>query len=136
MHNPHPKNYRKEDEDMADLKKSTRIKREKNRLLKRYKALPKDSMDIIQGLIDRAAYMRISLEIMEIDLDENGFTEPFSQSDKVEPYDRERPIARLYNALVKNYQTVTKQLDDKLPKIELPPVDDGFDSFVAKREEY
>lgn len=60
--------------------------------------------------------MRVSLEDMEADLDERGFVEFFSQSEKTEPYERERPVARLYNTLNKNYQSIMKQLSDLVPK--------------------
>lgn len=52
-------------------------------------------MSSVDGIIRWAAFMRVTLEDMEKDLDENGFTELFSQSEKLEPYERERPLARL-----------------------------------------
>ena len=33
----------------------------------------------MEGLIQRAAYLRITLEDFEVDLDENGFVEMFRQ---------------------------------------------------------
>lgn len=78
--------------------------------------MPANTFKLYDGLITRAAYMRITLEDYEKDLDENGYVEVFSQSDKTEPYDRERPVARLYNSMNKNYQTLMKQLSDKLPE--------------------
>lgn len=42
--------------------------------------------------------------------------ESFTQSDKQAPYERERPVARLYNAMNKNYQAIMKQLKDALPE--------------------
>ena len=77
--------------------------------------LPSDVLKLYDGLIMRSAYMRITLEDYEADLDENGYIEKFSQSEKLEPYERERPVARLYNAMNKNYQSIMKQLADKLP---------------------
>lgn len=117
-----------------DLTKEERINAEEKRLRRIYKDLPKDTRAIIDGLIRRAAYMRITLEDYEKDIDENGYMEMFSQSDKTDPYERERPVARLYNSMTKNYQSAIKQLDDKLPKAEIKAVDDGFDDFVRKRD--
>jgi len=34
----------------------------------------------------------------------------FTQSEKTEPYERERPVARLYNTMNANYQKIIKQL--------------------------
>ena len=38
-------------------------------------------MIIVDGLINRAAFMRISLEDMELDIHKDGFVEMFSQSE-------------------------------------------------------
>ena len=119
---------------MTEKKKVDRIKTEKNRLVKIYKDVSKENKSIIEGLINRAAFMRITLEDMEQDLDTNGFVEFFTQSEKTEPYERERPVARLYNTMNKNYQSIIKQLSDLIPKQEVKEESDGFDEFVAVRK--
>ena len=118
-----------------ELTKSERISTEEARLRKNYKEIKRDKAAIVDGLIRRAAYMRISLEDMENDLDDKGFYELFSQSENQEPYERERPVARQYQSMNKNYQSIIKQLSDLLPK-ELPKSegDDGFESFVMSRD--
>lgn len=112
--------------------KAERTTTEKNRLNRIYKDISKENKSIIEGLINRAAFMRITLEDMEQDLDENGFVEPFSQSEKLEPYERERPVARLYNTMNKNYQSIIKQLSDLLPKEKVVEKDDGFEYFIRQ----
>lgn len=77
--------------------------------------------------------MRVTLEDYETDLDANGYVELFSQSEKTDPYERERPVARLYNTMNKNYQSIIKQLGDLLPKGEVAS-DDGFEDFISQRE--
>ena len=84
----------------------------------------------LEGLIKRAAFMRCNLEDMEKDLNEKGFTEMFTQSAQAPPYERERPMARMYNSLNKNYQTLMKQLSDFVDRTEKAPEDDGFDEFL------
>lgn len=118
-----------------ELTKFERISKEDKRLRRIYKDIKKDRLATVDGLIRRAAYMRITLEDMEIDLDEKGFVEMFSQSEKTEPYERERPIARLYNTMNKNYQSIVKQLSELIPK-EVPQneTNDGFDDFVNDRD--
>ena len=116
-----------------ELTKIERINKEEARLRKTYKSLSKDIVSILDGLFRRAAYLRVTLEDYEKDLDENGYVEKFTQSEKIDPYERERPAARLYNTMTKNYQSAIKQLDDKLPKEEAKEVDDGFDLFVSDR---
>lgn len=117
-----------------ELTKEERIEREKRRLRRSYKDLSKDKKQVTEGLIHRAAFMRVTLEDMEKDLDENGFVELFTQSEKTEPYERERPVARLYNTMNKNYQSIIKQLSDLLPKEAPKEEDDGFETFVVTRD--
>ena len=117
-----------------ELTKDERIKKEERRLKRIYKNIDKDNKAIIEGLIQRAAYMRITLEDWEKDIMENGCIEMFTQSEKTEPYERERPVARLYNTMNKNYQSIIKQLTDLIPKKENGnEEDDGFDAFVMMK---
>ena len=102
---------------MSKLSKDTRIKREVSRLLKIYSDLSEYELASIEGLIRRAAYMRVTLEDYERDLDENGYVEMFTQSEKTPPYERERPVARLYNSMNRNYQTIMRQLVEALPEV-------------------
>jgi len=122
---------------MADIitydEKLKRIKKEIKRLKQIYKDIQEEHRDITAGLIQRAAYMRVELEIYEEDLALYGYVEPFTQSPNTPPYDRERPVARLYNSMNKNYQSIIKQLTDLIPKETVKPDDDGFESFVGGR---
>lgn len=116
-----------------DLTKVERIKKEERRLRRIYKKIDKDNKAIIDGLIQRAAYMRVTLEDWENDIDENGYVEMFTQSEKTDPYERERPVARLYNTMNKNYQSIIKQLSDLVPKETKAVEDDGFSDFINSR---
>ena len=117
-----------------ELTKDERIKKEERRLKRIYKNIDKDNKAIIEGLIQRAAYMRVTLEDWELDIVENGYYEMFTQSEKTDPYERERPVARLYNTMNKNYQSLIKQLSDLVPKEVKVVEDDGFKDFIAQRD--
>lgn len=119
---------------LKDVPKDKRISLEEGRLRDIYVNIDKDNKAIIDGLIQRAAYMRITLEDWEKDIDENGYFEMFTQSVNTPPYERERPVIRLYNTMNKNYQSIIKQLSDLVPKPEPKEEDDGFDLFVQRRE--
>ena len=112
------------------LTNDERILKEVRRLNRIYKNIDKDNKAIIDGLIKRAAYMRVTLEDWEKDIMENGYYEMFTQSINTPPYERERPVARLYNTMNKYYQSIIKQLSDLVPKPEPKQEDDGFDSFL------
>lgn len=113
----------------------SRIKQEYETLSVQFPGIDKNKQTIVNGLIQRAAFMRVSLEDLENDLNENGFTELFSQGDQ-EPYQRKRPSADLYNTMNANYQKIVRQLTDLLPKdLGLPKeAEDGFEEFVEGRE--
>ena len=117
--------------------KEQRIRAEKARLRRLYKNLPKEAAGTVAGLIDQAAFMRVECEDMAEDLRENGWTEQFRQSERLEPYDRARPIGQAYNSTNANYQKIIKQLTTLLPKPDIAPrqEDDGFGSFVRERDE-
>ena len=114
--------------------KEERIRGEKNRLTKLFKELPEKKKKLAIGLIERAAFMRVELEDLEEDLKENGWTEPFQQSEKMEPYDRARPQGQTYNTMNTSYQKIMRQLHDMLPVEAAKPKDDGFDAFVTGRD--
>lgn len=117
-----------------ELTKAERITKEERRLKRNYKDIQKDKSAVVEGLIRRAAFMRATLEDMELDLDERGFVEMFAQGEQ-EPYERERPVARQYQQMNKNYQSIIKQLSDLLPKEPIKQKDDdGFESFVMARD--
>jgi hypothetical protein len=120
--------------DALKAENKKKIKAEEDRLRKVYKNLPADKMNTVDGLICEAAYMRVTLQQYREDLAENGYVEMFNQSEKTAPYERERPVARLYNTMNKNYQAITKMLSDLIPKTEVTE-DDGFDGFVAARND-
>ena len=85
------------------------------RLTEIYKDLPPNEFAVAQGLIVQAARLRVRLDKLWKDIRKNGETELFSQSDKTEPYERERPAARLFTATDKNYQAIIKQLNELTP---------------------
>lgn len=119
----------------GDKTKDERISVEKKRLAAFYKNMDGSKRGVADGLIERAAFMRVQCEDLEAYLNENGWTEPFSQGNQ-EPYDRARPQGQTYNTLNANYQKIIKQLDGMLPPVEaVKPESDGFDDFVEGRED-
>ena len=120
---------------VARKTKESRIRAEKARLETLYNDLPESRHKVAAGLIDRAAFMRIELEDLEKDLQENGWAELFSQGNQ-EPYPRARPQGQSYNTMNANYLKTIQKLDAMLPKEQGGGDDnDGFDAFVNGRDE-
>ena len=114
--------------------KPERIKDEKKRLQAVYSELDPMKKMLAEGLIERAAFMRVECEDLEADLKENGWVEEFQQAKGMDPYDRARPQGQAYQSLNKNYQAIIKQLDAMLPQSAPVLKDDGFDAFVQGRD--
>lgn len=119
---------------MATKKDKTKVERitaEKNRLKRILKNAEVDDnkLKAVEGLIERAAFLKIQCEEFELDLLENGYTEMFTQSKDVEGYERERPTARLYATTVKDFKTTMKQIVEVLGTKANVIKDDGFDEW-------
>lgn len=108
------------------------VKKEITRLKRIYKDIAPNDKAIVDGLIIQAARLRASLDELWEDLCQNGNTELFTQSEKTEPYERERPAARLFNSRDKNYQAIIKQLNDKLPEDKATDVSEEILKFALQ----
>ena len=95
------------------LEKEKKIKQEINRLKKIFKDFEKDKAKILEGLINEAAFMKITLEETRQDLLQNGLTELFEQGEQ--SFNRERPEVKIYTTFTQRYSVVMKQLIDLLP---------------------
>ena len=116
------------------LAKDKRIEQEIAKLRSIYQDIDGDQFKTVEELINRAGYMLATLQDYERDIDANGYVELFSQSESQTPYERERPVVRLYNTLSKNYQSIIRQLSALIPN-EVKADDDGFDDFLKKTED-
>ena len=89
---------------------------EYKRLMDIYSTLPKNRLAVAEGLIRQAARLRARLDMLWDDLQRNGETESFTQSEKTDPYERERPASRTFTATDKSYQSIIKQLNEMCPE--------------------
>lgn len=91
------------------------VESEIKRLTALYEGIPQNKMELVTGLIENAARLRVQNSELWDDMEKNGRVEWFTQSEKMEPYQRERPQARLYFQGVKEFHAITKTLDAMLP---------------------
>lgn len=99
---------------MADLTTEERIAKEKKRLLKLFRDCDKNKLEVAKGLIDRAAYITVSLQDLEVELQENGWTEEY-QNGKDQIGVKRSAAADVHIALTKNLAGISKQLLDIVP---------------------
>lgn len=104
--------------------------KEQNRIKKLYKNLPKDKLEIAKKLMERAAYMLVSLEDMEEKINEDGLVVKMPQGSYT--IERAHPLLQPYNAMVKNYNATLKQLNDLLPNADAEAAGQALMMFATK----
>jgi hypothetical protein len=109
------------------MDKDTRYNQFKSDLLELMKDIPQDEKKLVSGLVERLAFLQITIEDLESDIKANGTFE----LTKTRPRKlRERPAVKTYNAMIKNYTAAMKQLLDRLPSRNDEAGDDELLSFL------
>lgn len=99
---------------MAKKKKETRIKEEKERLSKIFDGLDKNKLDTCAALIDRAAFITISLQDLEEQLNLTGWVEEYQNGEN--QYGMKKSAAAdVHISLTKNLNAIMKQLLELVP---------------------
>lgn len=115
-----------------DLSKDQRTTKAYNAFRRITKDIAPDKRKAADGLMRRLAFMQVTLEDLEADINKYGATELFSQTEGIE-YERERPAVRIYNTTVRNYSAACKQLFDLLPDgVAKAQAEDELMAFVKK----
>lgn len=112
------------------------LKAEKRKLKGICTKLDKKVKKAVESLIDEAAFMAASLYELRVIIDEKGYTEEYQNGANQKGVKKCSEV-EIYNTMVKNYQSVVKQLTDLIPKEQTKTVqsgDDGFDDFVSGRD--
>jgi hypothetical protein len=112
------------------LDRDRKIKQEINKIKKIFKDFPKDKIKVLEGLINEAAFMKVSLEDTRSDLIKNGLTELFEQGEQ--SFNRERPEVKIYTTFMQRYSGVMKQLIDLLPVEVKKQESDTLMEFIKK----
>lgn len=120
--------------DSPELEKRRRIKKEASKLNRLFKKIDAEKKKAVDSLIKNAAFMTITLEDLQEEINENGVTEEYQNG--ANQFGKKKSSAvEVYNTMIKNHSAIIRQLTDLLPKEDPVPVDDGFDSFVSERDD-
>lgn len=114
------------------LSKDTLVKREIGRLTKLFTDIERNRRLTAKGLIEEAAYMRITLQELKKEIDKHGPIDEMSQGD----YSilREHPALKSYNTMVQRYTNIIDKLTNLHPKEgKVVEEDDGFADFINFR---
>jgi len=99
---------------MAKSKKNTRIEEEKARLLEIFKDLEPNKLRTCAALIDRAAFITISLEDLEEQLNKTGWVETY-QNGENQMGMKKAAAADVHISLTKNLNAIFKMLLELVP---------------------
>ena len=111
-------------------KKKKEIKKEQNRITKIFKNVDKDVYDIAKNLIEEAAFMSATLKENRKYIEEHGVKE-FYMNGKGQFGFKESVESKNYNAMIKNYTNLIKQLIDLLPKSDKKNAGEDLLKFIA-----
>ncbi len=120
------------DVNSKELKKVDETSKELKKLKKIFKNIPKDKKNLVEKLIETAAFMSVELKHLEDYISKYGVSEEY-QNGKDQYGTKMSTEASAYNTMVKNYTSIIKQLIELLPD-GLPGTKEGnaLMNFVTK----
>lgn len=118
-------------EEFSAEKQDERIAELVNGMLALFSDLKSEKREMATKLIHRAAFMQVTLEVLESEIKEKGPTYLMEQG--VQKMIVENPAQKSYNTMINRYNATLKTLMDLLPSGE-GEADDGFDGFVCGRD--
>ena len=88
----------------------------------------KDTDTLLSNLIYEASFMFVTLKHLKEVINKKGVKEKYVNGNNQYGY-KDSVEAKTYNAMIKNYISVVKQLNDELPKNKKLNPEDEFDQF-------
>lgn len=102
---------------MAEKKQKTKQQRmdaEIKRLCKLFAEADESRKSVMQSLIENAAFMAVTLEDLQKEINENGAVSTYKNGEN-QYGTKKSPEVEIYNTMIKNHAAVLKQLSDMLP---------------------
>ena len=115
-----------------EVTKDRLVNNEISRLTNLFKDIDSNRKLTAKGLIEEAAYMRITLQELKVEIDKSGPIDEMPQGD----YSilREHPALKAYNTMVQRYTNIIDKLTNLHPKeVKVVEEDDGFADFINSR---
>lgn len=108
-------------------------KEEYKRLEKIFDDIPEKHKEVADGLITQASRLKVLLDNAWEDIEKNGEYELFTQSKETPPYERERPISKIFKERDASYQKVIGQLIRLLPVEKVEEVEEQVSSLLDNK---
>lgn len=114
------------------MTRQERIATERERLEVLCAAMDTDRIDAAQQLISNAAFMAVTLEDLQDEINENGAVCEYRNSE-TQYGTRKNPAIEVYNSTMRNFMAVMRALVDLLPSNDEPEKDELLE-FIAQRQ--
>jgi len=101
---------------LAELSKEKRIQAEYARMKKLFAALPENELNFCDPLLQNAAFMKATLEDLQLAINANGVTDVY-QNGANQSGTKASADLQAYNSLAKVYNALMDKLSGKLPKM-------------------
>lgn len=114
----------------AAKKRTKEVTKQRNKLRKLFTDtdFKKDDNTLLSNLIDEASFMFVTLKHLKEFINKNGVKEKYVNGNNQYGY-KDSVEAKTYNAMIKNYIAIIKQLNEELPKNKKINPEDEFDQF-------
>lgn len=114
----------------AAKKRTKEVNKQRNKLRKLFPDVDfkKGTSTLLSNLIDEASFMFVTLKHLKEFINKNGVKEKYVNGNNQYGY-KDSVEAKTYNAMIKNYISVIKQLNEELPKNKKINPEDEFDQF-------
>lgn len=109
------------------MTREERIQEEVNRLESVFEDVDADKREAALGLIEEAAFMRITLQDLKEEINEKGTVDIMPQGEY--SIRRQSPEVQTYNTMIQRYNTTYKELFNLLPKEVASDIDEEFENF-------
>src|SRR5690606_108278 len=117
---------------LSKKKQDEMIQEEIEKLEGIFKDLSEDKKKAAKNLIERVAFMTVTLKILEDESKRKGPVYDFVQGKQKMRI--ESPAQKSYNTMINRYTAAYKELFNLLPKDIPKEEDDGFAAFVMERD--
>lgn len=119
---------RRKDPIFEALPGDKKVREEYKRLLNLFQNADPKRLELAKKEIARAAFLAVTLDELERDIDENGYKEEYQNGENQRGV-KESAAAKLHVSYTKNFLSAMKQLHDYLTPGTNESAGDDFDSF-------
>lgn len=96
-----------------------------------FEGISDDKKELAKSLIDEAAFMKITLDVLKVRIQLDGPTYPFEQGSQKMIV--ENPAQKSYNTMINRYNAICNSLINLLPDEKTDKGDDRLAELLARR---